>query len=65
MPRSTELDAVAQDGNGTGVREETKQEKGLITKLLNLVHKYCSSNQVRELSAGELNGREKEAREVT
>ena len=51
MPRSTELDAVAQDGNETEVRKETKQKKGLITKLLNFVHEYCSSNQEQKLNA--------------
>jgi len=58
---------------GTGSGYETGQElgkelngkRGLVTKVLHLVREYHSPNQDRELSTGELNGREIEVRELT
>ena len=58
---------------GTGLGDRTRQvfgrglnkERGLSTKILHLVCKYHSPNRDRELSAGELNGQEMEARELT
>ena len=44
---------------------ELKRKRGLVTKVLHLVCEYRSPNQDRELSAGELNGREMEAGELT
>ena len=44
---------------------ELNEKRGLVTKVLHLVHEYCSPNWDRELSAGELNGQEMEAGELT
>jgi len=44
---------------------ELNEEKGLSTKVLHLVHKYCSPNWDWELSMGELNRWEIEAGELT
>ena len=67
--RAVGPDAAAQDGigirDGTGVRKGTKMEERTCTKVLHLGRKYRSPNQDWELSAGELNGREIEARELT
>jgi len=58
-------------GTGSGYEtgwefgRELKQKRGLVTKVLHLVHEYRSPNRDRELSAGELNGWEIEARELT
>ena len=58
---------------GTGSGYETGREfgrelngkRGLIAKVLHLAREYRSPNQDQELSAGELNGREMEARRLT
>jgi len=44
---------------------ELNGKRGLVTKVLHLVRKYRSPNWDRELSAGELNGWEMEAGELT
>jgi len=58
---------------GTGLGCETGREfgkglngkRGLIAKVLHLARENHSPNRDRELSAGELNGREMEARRLT
>ena len=50
---------------GREFRRELNEKRGLSTKVLHLVREYCSPNRDRELSAGELNGREIEEGEVT
>ena len=69
VPRSAELDAAARDGigmqDGTGVRKRLNGKRGLTAKVLHLAHENRSPNRDRELSAGELNGREIEARRLT
>ena len=69
MPRATELDATARDGIGDETGREFERElngmRGLSTKVLHLVREYCSPNWDWELSAGELNGWEMEARRLT
>ena len=58
-------------GTGSGYEtgwefgRELNEKRGLVTKVLHLVREYRSPNRDRELSTGELNGREMEARELT
>jgi len=58
-------------GTGSGYEtgrefgRELKWNRGLTAKVLHLARENRSPNQDRELSAGELNGREMEARELT
>jgi len=62
---------MLQHGTGSGdrtgreFRRELNEKRGLSTKVLHLVREYRSPNRDRELSAGELNGREIEEGEVT
>ena len=69
MPRAAGPDAAARDRigirDGTGVQKGTKTEERTCTKVLHLVRENRSPNRDRELSAGELNGREMEARRLT
>jgi len=53
------------DGTRWVFRRGLNKERGLGTKVLHLVREYRSPNWDQELSAGELNGREMEARELT
>ena len=68
MPRSAELDAAAQDGigmrDGTGVRKQLNGKRGLTAKVLHLARENRSPNRDRELSVGELNGRENRSEKV-
>jgi len=50
---------------GAGVWKGTKTEERTCTKVLHLVCENRSPNRDRELSLGELNGREMEARRLT
>jgi len=50
---------------GQELGRELNEKRGLVTKVLHLVCKYHSPNRDRELSTGELNGREIEAGELT
>jgi len=67
VPRATERDAAAWDGigiwDGTGVRRGLNGKRGLVANVLHLAREYRSPNWDQELSVGELNGREMEARE--
>ena len=64
---------IRAEGRGTGSgyemgREfgrELKQKRGLTTKVLHLARENRSPNRDREISAGELMGREMEARRLT
>jgi len=53
------------DRTGREFGRELNEKRGLSTKVLHLVHEYCSPNQDRELSAGGLNGQKIEAGELT
>jgi len=64
---------IRAEGRGTGSGYETEQEfgrelkqkRGLTAKVLHLACENRSPNRDRELSAGERNGREMEARRLT
>jgi len=62
---------MLQRGTGSGCemgrefRKGLNRKRGLIAKVLHLAHENRSPNWDRELSVGELNGREMEARRLT
>jgi len=56
---------MLRHGTGREFGRELNGKRGLVTKVLHLVREYCSPNWDQELRAGELNGREMEAGELT
>ena len=56
---------MLRHGTGREFGRELNGKRGLVTKVLHLVREYCSPNWDQELRAGELNGWEMEAGELT
>jgi len=52
-------------GTGREFGKELDEKRGPVAKVLHLAREYRSPNWDWELSAGELNGREMEARRLT
>jgi len=52
-------------GTGREFGKELDEKRGPVAKVLHLAHEYHSPNRDRELSTGELNRREMEARRLT